>query len=174
MFAPNAHARRRLEHSARHDHVRQICFAAVLMRHSPGIPGDSGSAFFDGKGLASGVLSTLQFAPVVGANGVGFLANELAYARTFSDFASLELALGTEPFAVRVRRPAVVDRLTFIAALDRPCCLRGCNWCIRSCLRDPLTFSAALDRPHCLMRCTGNYEAVCASLRKSPQGQCRV
>ena len=80
---------------------------------SPGIPGDSGSAFLDGKGLASGTLSTLQFAPVVGANGVGYLPNELAYARSFSDFASLEVALGTEPFAVRVRLSSPLARLTF-------------------------------------------------------------
>ena len=99
------------------------CLAAVLTRRRPGIPGDSGSAFFDGKGLASGVLSTLQFAPVVGANGVGYLSKELAYARTFSDFGSLGLALGTEAFAVRVRRSIEVDRLTFAAALDRLICL---------------------------------------------------
>lgn len=67
---------------------------------SPGIPGDSGSGFFDKKGLAFGTLSTLQFAPIPASNGVGDLAKELAYAKTFSDFAGVELATGTEPFAV--------------------------------------------------------------------------
>lgn len=67
---------------------------------SPGVPGDSGSGFFDKNGLAFGTLSTLQFAPAPGSNGVGDLAKELAYAKTFSDFAGVELALGTVPFAV--------------------------------------------------------------------------
>jgi hypothetical protein len=47
---------------------------------SPGIPGDSGSAYMDSNGDALGVLSTVQFAPLAGANGVGTLAKELAYA----------------------------------------------------------------------------------------------
>lgn len=67
---------------------------------TPGVPGDSGSGFFDGKGLAFGTLSTLQFAPLPASNGVGDLAKELAYARTFSDFADIQLATGTAPFAV--------------------------------------------------------------------------
>jgi hypothetical protein len=62
--------------------------------------GDSGSAFFDDAGLASGVLSTLAFAPVPLANGVGALFKELAYAQSFSDFSGLTLATGTEPFSV--------------------------------------------------------------------------
>lgn len=66
-----------------------------------GIPGDSGSALFDGKGLASGVLSTLQFAPVPTSNGFGNFAKELAYLKSFPDFSGINLALGTEPFAVR-------------------------------------------------------------------------
>ena len=67
---------------------------------SPGIPGDSGSGFMDKAGKAFGVLSTLQFAPLPASNGVGDLAKELAYARTFSDFAGIQLATGTAPFAV--------------------------------------------------------------------------
>lgn len=67
---------------------------------SPGIPGDSGSGFLDKSGNAFGVLSTLQFAPLPASNGVGDLAKELAYARTFSDFAGIQLATGTAPFAV--------------------------------------------------------------------------
>lgn len=74
---------------------------------SPGIPGDSGSGFFDGKGLAFGVLSTLQFAPLPASNGVGDLDKELAYARTFSDFSDIQLATGTEPFAVALPDPSV-------------------------------------------------------------------
>lgn len=74
---------------------------------SPGVPGDSGSGFFDGKGLAFGVLSTLQFAPIPASNGVGDLGKELAYARTFSDFANVQLALGTEPFAVALPDPSI-------------------------------------------------------------------
>lgn len=34
------------------------------------------------------------------ANGVVFLSNSLDYARSFDDFAGLELALGLEDFAV--------------------------------------------------------------------------
>lgn len=65
---------------------------------TPGIPGDSGSGFMDNKGAAFGVLSTLQFAPVAGSNGVGDLQKELAYARTFSDFSGITLAKGTAAF----------------------------------------------------------------------------
>ncbi|KAJ1029262.1 hypothetical protein NDA13_002517 [Ustilago tritici] len=67
---------------------------------SPGIPGDSGSGFFDKSGLAFGTLSTLQFAPLPASNGVGGLNKELSYARTFGDFAGVQLATGTAPFAV--------------------------------------------------------------------------
>jgi len=65
---------------------------------TPGIPGDSGSGFMDGQGAAFGTLSTLQFAPVAGSNGVGDLQRELAYARSFDDFAGVTLAAGTEAF----------------------------------------------------------------------------
>jgi hypothetical protein len=65
---------------------------------TPGIPGDSGSGFMDRSGKAFGVLSTVQIAPLVAANGVGDLARELAYARTFADFSGVALAAGTEPF----------------------------------------------------------------------------
>jgi hypothetical protein len=66
---------------------------------SPGIPGDSGSAFLDADGNATGVLSTLQIAPLVGANGVGDLSHELAYAQQNSGVAGLALVPGTEPFS---------------------------------------------------------------------------
>ena len=64
---------------------------------TPGIPGDSGSAFVDDGGRALGVLSTVQLAPIAGSNGVGDLALELAYLEEHTDF-DIELALGTEPF----------------------------------------------------------------------------
>jgi hypothetical protein len=63
---------------------------------TPGIPGDSGSAFIDRDGKAFGVLSTLQIAPKVGANGVGDLSRELAYAN--ANGAGITLANGTEAF----------------------------------------------------------------------------
>jgi hypothetical protein len=63
---------------------------------TPGIPGDSGSAFIDRDGKAFGVLSTLQIAPKVGANGVGDLSRELAYAN--ANGAGVSLANGTEAF----------------------------------------------------------------------------
>jgi hypothetical protein len=70
----------------------------TVMTVTPGIPGDSGSAFLDGKGNALGVLSTLALAPIPTSNGVGDLGKELAYAKTFSDFSGLQLAAGTETF----------------------------------------------------------------------------
>jgi hypothetical protein len=64
---------------------------------TPGIPGDSGSAFLSETGAALGVLSTLAIAPVVASNGVGDVAKELAYAQA-NGFSGLTLAMGTEPF----------------------------------------------------------------------------
>jgi hypothetical protein len=63
---------------------------------SPGIPGDSGSAFIDRGGNAFGVLSTLQIAPKAGANGVGDVSRELAYANAHG--VGVQLANGTEAF----------------------------------------------------------------------------
>ena len=65
---------------------------------TPGIPGDSGSAFIDGQGRALGTLSTVQLAPLAGSNGVGDLAKELAYAQANGQ-SGLSLAPGTEPFS---------------------------------------------------------------------------
>jgi hypothetical protein len=65
---------------------------------TPGIPGDSGSAFIDAQGRAFGVLSTLQIAPAAGGNGVGDLSRELAYMESHGG-PDVTLALGTEPFA---------------------------------------------------------------------------
>jgi hypothetical protein len=65
---------------------------------TPGIPGDSGSAFIDDQGRALGTLSTVQLAPLAGSNGVGDLAKELAYAQANGQ-SGLTLATGTEPFS---------------------------------------------------------------------------
>jgi hypothetical protein len=65
---------------------------------SPGIPGDSGSAYMNATGDALGVLSTVEFAPVPASNGVGTLAKELAYANTSTGL-GLKVAPGTTPFS---------------------------------------------------------------------------
>jgi hypothetical protein len=64
---------------------------------TPGIPGDSGSAFLDASGKALGVLSTVAIAPLAGSNGVGDIAKELAYLNSTGGF-SVTLATGTEAF----------------------------------------------------------------------------
>ena len=66
---------------------------------SPGIPGDSGSAFLDKSGAALGILSTVDVAPLPGSNGVGDVGKEVAYMQLHSSFTSVHMALGTEPFA---------------------------------------------------------------------------
>jgi hypothetical protein len=65
---------------------------------TPGVPGDSGSGFLNDSGGAIGVLSTLQIAPLAGTNGVGDLGKELAYLRSHTGFAGMQLVHGTEPF----------------------------------------------------------------------------
>jgi hypothetical protein len=64
---------------------------------TPGIPGDSGSAFLNADGQALGVLSTVAIAPLPLSNGVGDLGQEIAYARAHG-FSDLTLVKGTEPF----------------------------------------------------------------------------
>jgi hypothetical protein len=64
---------------------------------TPGIPGDSGSAFLDASGKALGVLSTVAIAPLPGSNGVGDVAKELGYLNSTGGF-SVTLASGTEAF----------------------------------------------------------------------------
>lgn len=66
---------------------------------SPGIPGDSGSGFLDADGAAFGTLSTVAITPLPGANGLGDLRRELAFARDHSGIPGLRLVRGTEPFA---------------------------------------------------------------------------
>jgi hypothetical protein len=66
---------------------------------TPGIPGDSGSAFLDKNGRALGVLSTLRVGLPGGVdNVVGDIRHELDYLRANTAFADMELAGGTVPF----------------------------------------------------------------------------
>jgi hypothetical protein len=65
---------------------------------SPGVPGDSGSAFMNASGDALGVLSTVELAPVPASNGVGTLAKELAYANSATGL-GISVAPGTAPFS---------------------------------------------------------------------------
>jgi hypothetical protein len=64
---------------------------------SPGIPGDSGSAFLNASGQAMGILSTVQIAPLAGSNGVGNVGKEVAYAQAHG-VSGLSIVNGTEPF----------------------------------------------------------------------------
>ena len=70
----------------------------TVYTNSPGIPGDSGSAFLNAKGQALGVLSTVAIAPLPGSNGVGAIDKELAYAKA-NAIKKLKLTNGTEKFA---------------------------------------------------------------------------
>ncbi len=65
---------------------------------TPGIPGDSGSAFLSKDGAALGILSTVAIAPLPASNGVGDVAKEVAYAQSHGQ-SGLTLAAGTEPFS---------------------------------------------------------------------------
>ena len=69
---------------------------------TPGIPGDSGSAFLDANGNALGVLSTLSVGfPSGVANHVSDMRLALDYLRTHSagtTLANVQLVAGTEPF----------------------------------------------------------------------------
>ena len=64
---------------------------------SPGIPGDSGSAFIDASGKALGILSTVELAPLAGSNGVGDVAKEVAYMQSHGG-PGASIVNGTEPF----------------------------------------------------------------------------
>ena len=65
---------------------------------TPGIPGDSGSAFLDKTGAALGVLSTVAVAPFPGSNNIGDVGKEVAYMQLHSSFSGVHIALGTESF----------------------------------------------------------------------------
>jgi hypothetical protein len=70
---------------------------------SPGIPGDSGSGFLSSTGGAIGILSTVQLAPLAGANGVGDLPSEIAYMHAnAASFSGVNLVPGTEPFNTNI------------------------------------------------------------------------
>jgi hypothetical protein len=73
-------------------------WSTSLYTVTPGIPGDSGSAFMNAGGGALGVLSTVELAPLPLSNGVGTLAKELAYANAATAL-GLSVAAGTTPFS---------------------------------------------------------------------------
>ncbi|MDQ3721291.1 MAG: serine protease [Actinomycetota bacterium] len=68
---------------------------------TPGVPGDSGSGFFDAQGRAFGTLSTLGIAPLPASNGVSNLTKELAYARA-NGLGGLTLVNGTLAFSPNI------------------------------------------------------------------------
>ncbi|GAA3552672.1 hypothetical protein GCM10022222_40410 [Amycolatopsis ultiminotia] len=70
----------------------------TVLTVTPGIPGDSGSAFLDRDGKALGVLSTLNLLPQPGTNGVGNLSLELAYANANGGVGAVQMVPGTTPF----------------------------------------------------------------------------
>jgi hypothetical protein len=66
---------------------------------TPGVPGDSGSAFLDAEGKAVGTLSTITLAPLAASNGVSDLRRELRFAQRHSGIAGLRLVRGTQGFS---------------------------------------------------------------------------
>jgi hypothetical protein len=64
---------------------------------TPGIPGDSGSAFIDATGKALGILSTVAIAPLAGSNGVGDVGKEVAYMQAHGG-PGANIVNGTEAF----------------------------------------------------------------------------
>jgi hypothetical protein len=71
----------------------------ALYSVTPGVPGDSGSAFVDADGKAIGVLSTIGLAPLPASNNIGDVNKELNYAQAHSGIGGLSLVSGTEPFS---------------------------------------------------------------------------
>jgi len=65
---------------------------------TPGIPGDSGSAFLDAQGRALGVLSTLALAPLPASNNVSDLAKMLGYMHSHGG-PNATLVNGTQAFS---------------------------------------------------------------------------
>jgi hypothetical protein len=70
-----------------------------VLTFSPGVPGDSGSGLLDAQGRASGVLSTVELAPVPAQNAFGDLSRELAFAQQHSGIGGLRLVKGTRGFS---------------------------------------------------------------------------
>ncbi len=64
---------------------------------TPGVPGDSGSAFLDRQGRGLGILSTLALLPLPLSNGVSDLNLALKYLEANTAF-DVTLAKGTTPF----------------------------------------------------------------------------
>ena len=73
-------------------------FGHEIHATSPGVPGESGSAFVDADGAAFGVLTTLNLSAEPVSNGVTDLGAALAYANEHGGLGAITLALGTEPF----------------------------------------------------------------------------
>lgn len=65
---------------------------------TPGIPGDSGSAFLDAQGRALGVLSTLSIAPTPLSNNVSDLSRGLDYMRAHTGLDAIQLVQGDLAF----------------------------------------------------------------------------
>ncbi|HEX7133807.1 MAG TPA: hypothetical protein VF228_14620 [Iamia sp.] len=65
---------------------------------TPGIPGDSGSAFLDAQGRALGVLSTLSIAPTPLSNNVSDLSRGLDYMRAHTGLDAIQLVPGDVAF----------------------------------------------------------------------------
>jgi hypothetical protein len=84
---------------------------------TPGVPGDSGSAFVDEQGDAVGILSTLNLAPLPVSNGVSDLAGALGYANANGGLGDIQLVLGTEPFNAA---PALVPARDLAAPAGPP------------------------------------------------------
>jgi len=71
----------------------------TVLTVSPGIPGDSGSAFLDANGDALGILSTLGVGVPGGVtNNIGDISMEIAYMHAHSSFTGVELVPGTSAF----------------------------------------------------------------------------
>jgi hypothetical protein len=81
-----------------HAHAVGAGFGHEIYTSSPGVPGESGSAFVDADGAAFGVLTTLNLSTRPVSNGVTDLGAALAYANEHGGLGRIALALGTEPF----------------------------------------------------------------------------
>lgn len=65
---------------------------------TPGISGDSGSAYLDPNGRALGALSTIEAYPFAAANNISDLRFALAYMYRYTGLDSIRLANGTVRF----------------------------------------------------------------------------
>jgi hypothetical protein len=74
-------------------------FGHEVFTLTPGVPGDSGSAYLDTDGEAVGLLSTLNLAPLPLSNGLTDLAMALEYANANGGLGEIVLVPGTEAFS---------------------------------------------------------------------------